>query len=272
MLAKRLLVAIVLLPIFLLINYFGGPIFSAFVALVLGLACWEYVLLFRAAGLRPAGLLVVGGGVLIVLGRAFNGFESAPLIITLLVLASMTYHLLEYERGCQHAGTDFSVTLAGALYAGWLGAYLISLRNLPAGAWWLLVVLTGVWLADTGAYTIGSRIGRRQFSPRLSPKKTWEGYLGGILFASLGGAGFAFLWGLGAGAAAGITFWAGALIGLLVAVLTPLGDLGESMIKRQAGLKDSGNILPGHGGMFDRVDSWLWAAPIGYYAILFFFN
>jgi len=269
-LIKRLLVVIILLPIGLLVIHLGGATFSAFVALIMGLASWEYVTLFRAGGLQPAGALVVIGGLSLVLGRAVNGFDSAPWIVCLLVLASMTYHLVAYERGRDQAGTDFSVTLAGALYAGWLGAYLISLRQLPDGEWWFLIVLPGVWLADSGAFFIGKKYGRHKLSPRLSPKKTWEGYLAGIVTGALGTALLAALWRIGASPGSAITFWKGALLGTLLAVVTPLGDLGESMIKRQVGKKDSSNLLPGHGGAFDRIDSWLWAAPIGYYAIIWF--
>ena len=271
MLAKRLIVTIILLPIGMYLIHLGGWPFSAFVALILGLASWEYVGLLRAGGHQPAGALVVGGGLLIILGRVIDGFTSAPWILSLLLGASMAYHLLAYERGREHAGTDFATTLTGALYAGWLGAYLISLRQLPDGKWWLLVVLTAVWLADSGAFFMGSKFGHRKLSPRLSPKKTWEGYLSGVVAGALGGALFAALWRIGAGPESAITAWKGALLGFVLAVVTPLGDLGESMLKRQVGMKDSGTILPGHGGALDRIDSWLWAAPIGYYAILWFF-
>ena len=267
MLVKRLLVAIVLLPIGLAAIIAGGWYLTALVAVFMGLAAWEYVTLFHIGGLQPARVMVVGGTLLLLIGRNINGFEGAPWMISLLILLSMTYHLVAYELGRDQAGTDFAVTLGGMFYIGWFGAYFISLRNLPEGNWWMLVVLPGVWFADTGAYFIGKRFGHHLLSPRLSPKKTWEGYLGGIVFSVILTALFAAIWQVGAGPASAITPLRGALMGLVMGIIPTLGDLGESMFKRQMGVKDSGNLLPGHGGAFDRVDSWLWAVVIGYYMI-----
>jgi phosphatidate cytidylyltransferase len=272
MLTKRLLVAIVLLPIGMAAILAGGWYLTALVAIFMCLAAWEYVNLFRANGLQPTGVLVVGGTLALLLGRNINGFESASWLISLLILLAMTFHLLAYERGRDQAGTDFTVTLAGIFYIGWFGAYFISLRSLPEGKWWILVVLPAVWFADTGAYFIGKRFGRHLLSPRLSPKKTWEGYLGGILVGVPLTAAIAALWRLGAGALSAITPGRGALMGLVMGILPTLGDLGESMIKRQVGVKDSGNLLPGHGGAFDRIDSWLWAVVLGYYLVLWLWS
>ncbi len=269
MLAKRVLVAAILLPIGLAAIWLGGWYLAVLVALFMGAAAWEYVNLFKLGGLQPGLILVVGGTLLLLVGRQVNGFSSAGWMITLIVLLSMTYHLVTYERGRDQAGTDFAVSLAGVFYIGWLGAYFISLRSLPQGQWWVLVVLAGVMLADSGAYFIGRRFGRHKLSPRLSPKKTWEGYFGGILVGVPLTTLLAYLFSLAAGPAAGITPLRGALIGLVMAVIPTLGDLGESMIKRQVGVKDSGNILPGHGGAFDRIDAWLWAVAIGYYLVRF---
>lgn len=270
MLASRLLVAAILLPLGLAVIYLGGPLYVAVVALLLGLAAWEYVSLFRASGSQPAGALVIGGVLLFVFGRAWNGFESAGWMVGLVILTGMTYHLLAYERGRNQAATDFAVTLSGALYLGWVGAYLVSLRELPEGLWWLLTALPAVWLADSGAYFVGRAWGRRPLSPRLSPKKTWEGYLAGLVTGTLGGALLAAGWQALAGRPTAIAPWKGAALGFLLSALTTLGDLGESMVKRQCGAKDSGNLLPGHGGIFDRIDSWLWAGILGYYAIRWF--
>lgn len=268
MLRSRVLVVVILLPIGILLIYLGGAAFTLFVTLILCLAAWEYTRLFRAAGAQAPGPLVIGGVALLALGRAWDGFASSPVLISLVILAAMSYHLIAYERGRDQAATDFGVTLAGVIYIGWLGAYLISLRDLPEGFWWFLLVLPGVWLADSGAYFVGRAFGRHRLSPRLSPKKTWEGYLAGILIGVPGTAGLVFLWDIWAGRDFTISPFQGALLGLLLSTLPTLGDLGESLIKRQAGVKDSGSLLPGHGGVFDRIDSWLWGALIGYYFIL----
>jgi phosphatidate cytidylyltransferase len=271
MLVKRTLVALILLPFGLAAIFLGGWVYTGVVGLILGLAAWEYVLLFRSGGLQPAGLLVVGGTISLVVGRALDGFASAPWLLSLVILIGMAYHLVAYERGRDAAGSDFGVTLAGVLYLGWIGAYLVSLRQLADGQWWLMVILPAVWLADSAAYFAGTRFGRHKLSPRLSPKKTWEGYLAGIPASIAGTALLAALWRVWAGPASAITPIHAAWIALAVSVITTLGDLGESMIKRQVGVKDSGHLLPGHGGAFDRIDSWLWGGVIGYYLVVWLF-
>jgi phosphatidate cytidylyltransferase len=264
-LRQRVLVAAVLLPVGLLLIYLGGWAFAGFVALILGLAAWEFARIFKSGKFQPASWLVIGGAVILAIGRAWNGFASSDWLISLLILASMTYHLITFERGRDMAASDFAVTLSGIFYIGWLGSYLISLRNLPNGMWWVLIVLPAVWLADSGAYFVGKSIGKRKFSPRLSPKKTWEGYIGGVVVGSVGTVILASLWNLIEPGL--ITPVQAGLIGLILSLVTVLGDLGESMIKRQFGVKDSSNLIPGHGGAFDRIDSWIWAGVIGYYIV-----
>ena len=268
MLLKRVLVVIVLLPIGVVLILNGGVPYALMIALILSLAAWEYVKLFRAGDIQPASVLVILGTLALVISRFLGEWDRADWLISLLVLSSMAYHLVAFERGRDQAGSDFGVTLAGALYFGWIGAYLISLRELPEGQWWVLMVLPAVWLADSGAYFIGRAFGNHKMSPRLSPKKSWEGYLGGVLVGTLGTALLALLLSTWTGPGSDITPLGGAVMGLIIALVTPLGDLGESMIKRQVGVKDSGNLLPGHGGAFDRIDSWLWAGVIGYYLIV----
>jgi len=271
MFVKRALVTIILLPIGIWAISTGGWSFTLVVSAFMVGAAWEYTQLFRLAGFKPAIFLVVSGVLLLLLGRAFNGFESAHWLISLLILASITYHLVAYERGSDQAGTEFGITLGGLFYIGWIGAYLISLRNLPEGKWWFFLVLPSLWLADSAAYMVGTRIGKHKMSPRLSPKKSWEGYFGGILFGTLLSVSLAIGLQALAGPGTSITPLRGLWVGLVMSVLPTLGDLGESMFKRQVGIKDSSNLLPGHGGFFDRVDSWLWAGVLGYYLIVWVF-
>jgi phosphatidate cytidylyltransferase len=270
MLAKRLIVSIILIPIGISLIAVGGWPFASFVALILGTAGWEYGTIFRKLGFQPATALVIAGPAALALIRLFPGLAGGvEALLSILVLAAMAYHLFQYEKGRDQAATDFAVTAGGIIYLGLIGSFLVALRLMPEGKWWILLVMPAVWLADGGAYLIGSRLGRHQMAPRLSPKKTWEGYFGGILFGVVGSVLFAALWHL---ESPPILPWRGAVVGLVISVLATLGDLGESMIKRQAGMKDSSNLLPGHGGVLDRIDSWLWGAAIGYFMITWFWS
>ncbi len=274
MLADRVKVVLILLPIGLVVFILGGIVYTAAIALVLALAGWEYTRLFQAGGLQASGVLVIISVVALSVSRALDDFSSAPWIIALIILVSMAYHLVRFERGRQEAGTDFAVTLSGSLYFGWLGAYLISIRALPDGLWWLLLTLVSVWIADSGAYFVGRRFGKHKMSPRLSPKKTWEGFVGGIVAGTLGGLLIAALFRALPWSGENIAVWHGAVLGFALAVITPLGDLGESMVKRQVGVKDSGKLLPGHGGAWDRIElvavgrsDWLLSDYCGFPAV-----
>lgn len=263
---KRTLTALVIAAIGLPATIIGGVFFWLLMAVFVTVAAWEYTNLMRGAKFEPQQVLTVFGvsGLFFVRTR-FPEYEEAAL--TALVLLAMGLHLVAYEKGRDRAAGDFSTTLAGLLYLGWIGSYLVKLRELPGGLYWFFLVLPSVWFADSFAYLIGKQIGKHKLSPRLSPKKTWEGYIAGIVFGVLGGMLFAWLW----RDQIPVTLLNGAVIGLFMSTLTTLGDLGESMIKRQAGMKDSSHILPGHGGIFDRIDTWLWASALGYYLITWFF-
>jgi phosphatidate cytidylyltransferase len=263
MLSQRLLSFFVILPVGLVFIALGGWPFLAFVILVAIGAAWEYGRLFIAGGFRPAMPLIIGTVLLLVVARAVDGFgQWSDAILTIAVLVSMGWHVFAYQRCEDTAGTDFAIDLSSMLYLGWIGAYLISLRMLPGGGWKLLLALATVWVADAAAYFVGRKFGKHKIAPRVSPGKSWEGVFGSIVFAPIGGGILALLmsrW------SPDLTFPLGALLGLLLAVITPLGDFGESMIKRQFGMKDSSNLIPGHGGILDRIDTWLWAGVIAYY-------
>jgi phosphatidate cytidylyltransferase len=267
MLIKRVLTALGLAAIGIPAMIFGGYYFSILIILLLGIATWEYRQIFHGAGYNASTPLLVGGVILLIVLRTYFP-NLAPAVLSLIILAAMTWHLLDYEKGRDLAAVDFAITSTGIIYLGWIGAYLIDIRNLQNGLFWLALVLPAAWFADTAAYFIGRRFGKHQLSSRLSPKKTWEGYWGGVFFGTVGTAGLAVLWHSLGGPA--LAWWQGALLGAVLSTLITLGDLGESMFKRLAGVKDSSNLMPGHGGILDRMDSWLWAGALGYLLIVWF--
>ncbi len=264
---KRTISSLAILAVGLPVLMFGGIPYFLLISFLLVAAAWEYSNMFQVAHHKPSRLVLLGGTFLITSARAFFPTYSLP-VLEVFILLALAIHLFKYERGQDGAVLDFGITISGLVYIGWIGSYLIDLRSLPNGAWWVFLALPCVWMADIGAYTIGSAYGRHKIAPRLSPKKSWEGYWAGVFTASLAGMFFSFAyttWG-----PLSVPIWQGGLLGLFIGLLTPLGDLGESMFKRQVGIKDSGNIIPGHGGAFDRIDSWLWGAILGYYFIVWF--
>jgi phosphatidate cytidylyltransferase len=267
MLIERIKTILILLPIAAAVIYFGGWVLIPVWTAILVLAAVEYWRMFRDNGFQPFLPALVGGIVLLAVARAVLGFQHADLILSIIILVVMAIYIFLFERGEDKPASGFTVTLGGILYLGWIGAYIISLRHTPDGngLWWMLTALPAIWIADAWAYLVGKRFGRHRLSPRLSPKKTWEGYLGGIVLGTLCTVGLAAIWNL---ACPAITPLKGLIIGLVINTLAPLGDLGESLFKRQFGLKDSSNALPGHGGVFDRIDATLWAGVIGYYLAL----
>lgn len=266
--ARRTVTALLLLALVVPAFLFGGILYFLVIAFFLVMASWEYVQGFRLAGFEPSLPVTVGGTFLILLLRGF-GPMWADGLLTGLILIAMTVHLVAYERGREQAALDFAVTVGGLAYLGWIGAYMIDMRNLPHGGWWVMFILPVVWLADSSAYTIGARYGRHRMSARLSPRKSWEGYLAGVFTGTLYGGFFAFAY--TRFGPLHVSIPQGLLLGFVLSTVTTLGDLGESLFKRFAGEKDSGNLFPGHGGAFDRIDSLIWAAVIGVYWIRLFF-
>lgn len=268
MLSDRLAISALLVPLAMWVIAAGGLLYLAGMLLIFVLAALEYHHLFATAGLRPARPLIVGGVMVLMSAQWFTVLNPQGLALPLLVLLALTWHLVDYERGATTSGTDFAITVAGIVYLGLMGGYFIVLRALPDGQWWVITVLSNMWMADSGAYAFGRAFGRHKMTPRLSPKKTWEGYAGSIVWGAGFGGLLTYFWSQGAGPGSLLTWQTGAILGVLVGALGPLGDLGISMMKRQVGLKDTSNLMAGHGGALDRMDSWLVAVPVGYYFVL----
>ena len=259
MLRTRVLSAIVLIPIVAAVLYLGEWWFVGAILLVAGLAAAEFYGLMRQADLSANRLLGWGMIATFILSAGQPTWKPwLDGIFTLLLLVSLVWHMLQKSRPAP--GSDWITTMAGTLYLGWLGSRFVALRILPDGLWWVALALLSTWITDSGAYFVGRRWGRRKLAPRLSPKKTWEGAVGGWLIGTAIAPLIAW--------AMGLPPWHGLAIGALVASVAPFGDLAESMFKRQVGAKDSSKLIPGHGGMLDRIDSLLFVVPLVYYYVL----
>jgi len=264
MLGKRILSAAIFIPACLLVVIAGGWVFILTAVIILGLGSWEFWRMFKEAEYSPNATILIGGTVCLTLSKTLPGIDLTAIIFSCLILISMAFHTLAYERGTTTAGIDLCFTLGGLIYVGWLGSYIVALRFLPEGLYWIVLAILGVGISDIGAYLIGSMIGRHKISAKVSPSKSLEGYVGGILCASL----FGYIFGtLVHPVSTHINADNGLLLTSIVSIFALLGDLGESMLKRQFNLKDSSNLIPGHGGILDRVDTWLWAGVISYYLI-----
>jgi phosphatidate cytidylyltransferase len=266
---RRLITALGLALVGLPAILLGGVFYFLLMGTFLIGAAWEFVNLFRAVKFQPQMQVTVGGVALILITRMFFPQFAMP-VFAGTILVALAWHLISYERGRDEAALDFGVTVTGLAYIGWIGAYLLDIRNLPEGGWWFMLVLPSVWLADSGAYSIGRAYGKHKLAPRLSPKKSWEGYGASVFTGMIGGAFLVYAYTTYGSLTGDIAIWQGAVLGLILGAVTPLGDLGESMIKRQSGIKDSSDVIPGHGGFFDRIDTWLWGAVIGYYFLVWF--
>lgn len=270
MLSQRVKAALVFIPLVLILIYLGGWAFNLFILLILLMAAYEFTRLFKEMGHQPSLVMLLLGVALFVVQRwALDDAYLGPLL-TLLVLANAINGLVEYERGRDGAALGFVINLAGILYLGWVGGGMISLRALENGLGWMLTALPSVWLADSGAYFIGGWLGVKKMSPRLSPNKTWAGLAGEVVTGTLFGALLVLLWRCVGWLPAVTPLWQGAVMGFVLALVSAAGDLLVSLFKRTAKVKDTGNLIPGHGGILDRIDSWIWAALIGYHLVQLF--
>lgn len=261
MLRQRALSALVFVPLVLTLAYLGGLIFELFWAAVLAFAGFEFVRMARRAGFQLSYPLTILFILLIAFSRIKFEYQSDWIVFIGFLLAVSLVGLFQYEHGDEKAFSNLILHLFCFVYVGFSGAFAFSMNRGETGENWLLLLTIGlVWLVDAGAYLIGTRFGKRGILPRLSPKKTLEGFLGGTLVGILFGA---LLGWLLSARMSGLTPWSGALFGGIMGPAAFFGDAVMSLIKRTLGVKDTGRLLPGHGGVLDRLDSMLWALAVG---------
>jgi phosphatidate cytidylyltransferase len=262
----RVATALILLPVVLWLLWIGGLPFALLVSVAAAACAWELNCLPEQGARDDAGAArrSVRGGVIASTAAAFllpitEGLEvhgfTARAILAALVMVALADALL-FEPDLVRVPQRIGMAVLGAVYPGVLMAMAVRLRQLPDGVAWMALTLVVTWLNDTGAYFAGRAYGRRKLYPRVSPSKTWEGAAGGLV-ASVAGA----LAVKAIGWLPQLPWWGSVVVGAGAAVLGPVGDLSESMLKRAYGAKDSSALLPGHGGVLDRVDALLFTAP-----------
>lgn len=264
----RILTGLVGIPIFLGLLFLGQwPL----LALVTGMglvAFYEYSRMGRAMGFNPSFPLG-SAAVLAVLFTAGLMPPDGLYLGAALALSTLVILTLTLFRPESFSVVDALITLAGVVYVG-LFSHLLLLRRLGGGSgWdaglaWVGFAFLCTWGADTMAYFVGIALGRHKLAPKISPHKSVEGLLGGVAGAAVVG--------LLLGPTIGVLRWQGALLGVAIALVATLGDLTESSLKRAAGVKDSGRLLPGHGGVLDRFDSSLFVLPFVYYIATLIFG
>lgn len=249
----------------------GIPLFC-FLMATLFLATKEYVHILRNKGFHPSLSLISVTSVVFGLLIFFRRFDLVPCVLTFAIMASF---LVVLFMGRQPYIANVATTALGFMYGGWLPCHILLIRQMGSssvnffvpglndGLCYLLYTFLIVLATDTGAYYCGSKFGKHKLSKVISPKKTIEGAIGGGLFAILIAAVFGAYY-------TKLTLMEAVIGGVLITVFAQLGDLSESLIKRDAGVKDSSNILPGHGGLLDRTDSYVFALPVAYYYLYYF--
>ena len=249
--------------------YAGGIPLMLLVMYVAYIGSKEYVDILQKKGFRPFLHLIIIADICFVILTALKRFDLVPVVLTFGTIGAFTLVLC---KGRQPYIANVATTVLGFIYGGWLPCYVILLRQLNqdslgffsikmcSGLGFMLLLFCTILMTDVGGYVFGSKFGKRPLAPVEKKKKTIEGSIGGSVLAIIA----AML----IGYAIHIEWYQSLIAGLLITTFAQLGDLAESLIKRDAGVKDSGNSLPGHGGFLDRADSYLFSTPVAY----FYFN
>lgn len=261
-LGQRSLTALIGIPVVLACGWLGGWWAFAACAFLVGLGAYELQRMMLHEGYRPLIIISAALSLLFLIASMLPHQRSLLLAVGLSLALLVTFPILFFRKQLDGAVVDWSLTLAIAIYLGWPLSLILMLRGfqigLSSGLWWLLTLLLGVWGFDTGAFFAGHFLGRHKLAPNISPGKTWEGVLGGLVFSVAAALLFTVR-------PLGVNWLLAILLGLLIGVAATLGDLAESLIKRQTHVKDSGMIMPGHGGILDRIDSLLFAVIVVYF-------
>jgi phosphatidate cytidylyltransferase len=268
-LTKRVLVALLAIPILLFLTFWDITLpFKLVVVIALILALLEYLQLAYQDKIKPqrtegiVSLLIV---LLPLVSKQLFGWAEETSILAVLFVLNLSF--LWSQRTVKRMIVTVSVTFLGVAYFGFFGGYFFRLHELPNGAWLLLWLYISTWAYDTGGYFVGGWWGKHKLAPEVSPKKSWEGCVGGFVLSLLG---LYLLWQFAPAYSRIFNLMDVVILAALLSFFGQIGDLVESIMKRSLSAKDSGSFFPGHGGVFDRIDSLLFNAPVLYFYLVLF--
>lgn len=259
MLRYRVISSMFGIPLILLSVWFGGWLLLAMTGAIMFAGIFEFITMIRKMQLNPPVAAMLAGILMLLTGACLYGEKGLIWANTLAIAVVLIMVVIRFPA---YSLLDGAAGLLGILYTG-LFIYFYLLRTVSEGWIWLFFMLVATWACDTAAYFVGKKIGRRKLAPLLSPGKTVAGAVGGIA-ASLGaGVVFYFIYPF-------LPALHLVVMGFMLGIVAQLGDLWESVMKRTASIKDTGNIIPGHGGVLDRFDSMFFTAPFVYYYLALF--
>ncbi len=263
MLRQRLLTALWGVPLLVAAIWFGDPWYTLLIATAALVGVFEFYRMVARSHGPPLIYLGLFFTLLFILSPHYaQDPRLVPLLVTLALTFSLIWLVVFYRRR-EEAFTSWAWTLAGVFYVGWMLSYFVALRRMDNGMEWVFFALFTAFASDTSAFFVGRALGKHPMAPSISPGKTWEGAIAGFLGAIV------------ASSILAIVFdnlplaYAGAVaLGFVISLFAQLGDLVESLLKRNLGVKDSGNLMPGHGGVLDRVDSVVFVGALVYYYVI----
>jgi len=275
MLRQRVLSAVIFVPILFVSIWFGNPWFSVVVAIAALLGVIEFYALVARREWHPLTFF----GTLWTLFFIFNAYYAPKyssnniyILVTSALIASAVALSLVWVLVSRSSGekvmVSWAASVAGIFYMGWLLSYWVLIMNSYGGDWngrdWVILALFSTFAVDTSAYFIGRAWGRHKMAPTVSPGKTWEGAIGGLVGAIVAVVALALILDID------ISYSEMVVVGVLIAVFAQLGDLAESKLKRSMGAKEASNLIPGHGGILDRLDSIVFTGVVVYYCLRWF--
>ena len=257
--ATRMLTGFIMGTIVMLCIMYGDISLLLMLVILLGFGSREYVKILNHKGFYPSLKVIYLTEIILATVVYFKRFDLVAITLTICAMCSFMWVLF---RGKQPYIANVATTLLGMVYCGWFPLHLIFLRDLScpkydSGLGFVVLMFTAILLTDVGCYYVGTKLGKHKLAPVISPNKTIEGSIGGMFFAILGA--------VVIGLFIDLPWYMSAIAGVICTVFAQIGDLCESMLKRDAGVKDSGYSLPGHGGFLDRTDSFILTIPIMYY-------